>query len=88
MGKMADVFNHSGFSRFLNSAGGRVFRVLAGAAFLIVGFLYRDETLGVLSMVWGLFPLSAGLLDICYISVALGGPLSGKKIREDYASNK
>ena len=88
MGKMAESFNHSGFSRFLNSSGGRVFRTLAGAAFLIVGFLYRHETLGVLSMVWGLFPLSAGVLDICYISVALGGPLSGKKIRDHYESIK
>lgn len=88
MGKMAEVFNHSGFSRFLNSAGGRVFRALAGAAFLIVGFLYRNETLGVLSMVWGLFPLSAGVFDICYISVALGGPLSGKKIREECESHR
>jgi hypothetical protein len=76
-----DRFNRSGFSRFINSGPGRVFRLTAGAAFLIVGFLFRHHTLGVLSMVWSVFPLSAGGLDWCYFSAALGGPLSGEKIR-------
>ena len=34
-----------------------------------------------ISMVWSLLPLSAGAFDICYVSAALGGPLSGTKIR-------
>ena len=86
MEKFAKVFNRSSFSRFLNSPAGRTFRIVAGAAFLVVGYIYRDNTLGVLSMVWGLFPLSAGAFDICYISVVLGGPLSGKKIRNEYST--
>jgi hypothetical protein len=49
--------------------------------FLIIGYVYRYHVLGVISMLWGLLPLSAGALDICYVSAALGGPLSGKKIR-------
>jgi len=34
--------------------------------------------------VWSIFPLSAGVLDICYISASLGGPISGAKIRSKY----
>jgi hypothetical protein len=78
-----ESFNQSGFSRFLNSAAGRVFRLTAGAAFLVVGYAYRDHTLGVLSMVWSVFPLTAGAFDVCYISVVLGGPFSGRRIRNE-----
>jgi hypothetical protein len=78
---MYESFNQSGFSRFLNTIAGRMLRLVVGIGFLVIGYIYRDHTLGVISMVWGVLPLSAGVLDICYISAALGGPLSGKKIR-------
>jgi len=76
-----ESFNQSGFSKFLNSPSGRILRLVAGIGFLVVGYMYQDHALGVISMVWGVLPLSAGAFDICYISAALGGPLSGKKIR-------
>jgi len=79
-----ELFNRSLLSRFLNSSEGRVFRLAAGAGFLMVGFVYRHHALGVLSMAWSVLPLSAGALDICYISAVLGGPLSGAKIRNRY----
>jgi hypothetical protein len=81
---MEGRFNRSGFSRFLNSAGGRIFRILAGAVFLVVGFMNRDVALGVVSMAWSVFPLTAGGFDVCYVSALLGGPFSGAKIREKY----
>ena len=84
MGKSEEAFNRSGFSRFLNSPAGRIFRVVAGLGFLVVGYVYRGHALGVVSMVWSVFPLSAGVLDICYISASLGGPISGAKIRSKY----
>ena len=76
-----ESFNQSGFSKFLNSLAGRILRLVIGIGFLVVGYMYRDHVLGVISMVWGVLPLSAGAFDICYVSAALGGPLSGKKIR-------
>ena len=79
----AEAFNRSGFSRFLNSPAGRVFRLIAGTGFLVVGYLFRDHPLGVISMLWSVLPLSAGAFDICYVSAVLGGPLSGAKIREE-----
>jgi hypothetical protein len=76
-----EAFNDSAFSRFINSRNGRIFRLVAGAAFLVVGYLYRQHALGVAAMVWSALPLSAGALDLCFISAVLGGPISGAKIR-------
>ena len=81
---IAESFNRSGFSHFINSPTGRAFRLFAGATFVVVGYVFRHGTLGLLSMAWGVLPLSAGALDLCYISAALGGPLSGARIREKY----
>lgn len=77
-----ESFNRSGFSRFINSMPGRIFRVVAGAAFLGLGLAFRHHPLGVLSMCWSVLPLTAGSFDVCYISAALGGPLSGTIIRD------
>lgn len=76
-----EVFNRSAFSQLVNSGGGRVFRVAAGIGFLAVGWAYRSQPLGALALAWSVLPLSAGALDVCWISAALGGPLSGDKIR-------
>ena len=80
--RIADAFNQSWFSRFINSSAGRVFRLAVGTGFLVVGYLFRDYTLGVISMAFSVLPLSAGAFDVCYVSAILGGPLSGAKIRE------
>ena len=87
MSGFATAFNQSGFSRFLNRPAGRIFRLVAGMGFLILGLIFRDNPLGVLSLVWSVFPLSAGAFDICYISAVLGGPLSGKTIRGKYQAD-
>lgn len=78
---MQESFNRSGFSRFLNSSAGRVFRAVAGLAFLSVGYVFRDHALGLVSMAWGALALIAGGLDVCFMSALLGGPLFGAKIR-------
>jgi hypothetical protein len=80
--RASDAFNDSGFSRFINSGAGRVFRVVAGLGFLALGVRFRDRGVGKAALAWSVFPLSAGGLDLCFISAALGGPLSGATIRE------
>lgn len=82
----ADSFNRTKFSKFLNRPQGRIFRLAAGTAFLAAGIIFRQHPLGLASLAWSVFPLSAGGLDICYISAALSGPLSGEEIREQYPS--
>jgi hypothetical protein len=76
-----EAFNRSAFSQLVNSVGGRVFRVAAGMMFLGAGLKHRHRARGIAALAWSFFPLSAGLLDICWISVALGGPASGATIR-------
>ena len=78
---MHEAFNRSGFSQFINSPAGRIFRLAAGVGFLVVGYVYREHSPGLVSMAWSVVPLSAGAFDVCYISAVLGGPLSGAKIR-------
>ncbi len=82
--KWSESFNRSGVSIFLNSPAGRVFRLVAGMAWFALGFVYRGYPLGIFSMVWGLLAFVAGAFDICFISVALGGPISGPKIRSEF----
>ena len=84
MSTLHQSFNQSALSHFLNRGAGRIFRIIAGMVFLILGYVYHNHFLGILAMVWGVFPLSAGAFDICYISVLLGGPISGAKIRANY----
>ena len=81
MKTLEESFNYSVLSRFINSMSGRIFRFIAGTGFLVVGYVFRDNPLGILSMAWSFFPLSAAILDICYISAVLGGPISGSAIR-------
>lgn len=76
-----ESFNQSDFSKFINKPAGRILRLVAGIGFLVFGYRQRHHASGVMSMVWGFLPLTAAALDICYISAALGGPLSGKQIR-------
>jgi hypothetical protein len=76
-----EAFNRSAFSQFINSRAGRVFRLVAGTGFLAGGYVFRGRPLGLASMAWSVLPLSAGAFDLCYISAALGGPISGEKIR-------
>ncbi len=81
MTALSDSFNRSSFGRFLNSPEGRVFRATAGAGFLAVGLRTRQTAAGKASIVWGVLPLTAGLFDVCFYSVALGGPFRGSECR-------
>ncbi|MGB7212360.1 MAG: YgaP-like transmembrane domain [Gemmatimonadales bacterium] len=78
---VSNAFNRTGFSRFINGRTGRSFRLVAGTGFLVVGYIYRSHPLGIASMVWSFFPLSSSVMDWCWISAALGGPLKGCDVR-------
>ena len=84
MGNLGEGFNRSGFSRFINSGAGRVFRLVAGTGFLVVGIAYRHHAAGIAAIAWSVLPISSAALDICYFSALLGGPLSSAKIRSLY----
>lgn len=79
--KTHESFNKSDFGKFINSPKGRVFRLASGLGFLALGCATRHSAAGKLSMIWALLPLSAAILDLCYVSAMLGGPISGEEIR-------
>ncbi len=79
---LSERFNRSGFSCWINGPSGRVFRLCAGVAFLVVGMRFRDHPLGVAALVWSFFSLSAGVFNVCWISLALGGPFCSARIRQ------
>lgn len=78
---LAERFNAGGFSRWVNGPGGRAFRLVAGAAWLTLGLMFLDQGWGIAAVAWSVLPLSAGILDLCWISAALGGPLRSRTIR-------
>jgi hypothetical protein len=79
--RLATRFNRSRFGTWLNSPAGRLFRVAAGGVFLAAGRRYRHGRGGKTSLAWSVFPLTAGALDVCYISASLGGPFRGSGCR-------
>jgi hypothetical protein len=81
---VARRFNRSAFGRFLNSRAGRVFRVVGGSCFIALGVWLGFFSLpGLAAIAWGLLALSAGGLDVCWFSLALGGPFRGAACRAD-----
>ena len=76
----ARAFEETGFAQFMASRTGRLLRVGVGAA-MIGGGLAMGDTGGAVLAVAGVLPLSAGALDLCYLSPLFGGPLRGEAIR-------
>jgi len=79
---IAEKFGRSGFAKFINSPAGRIARVVVGIVLIIWGFTGLDTGMGIVLIIIGLVPLVAGGFDMCLISALLGGPISGKKVRE------
>lgn len=70
-----------GFARFMSSAVGRILRVLAGIALVLLGLVIVDGAWGIVLAVVGLVPLVAGLLNFCVFAPLFGGPFLGKEVR-------
>jgi hypothetical protein len=74
------AFAESGFAQFVASPSGRVVRVLAGLALMYLGVSVGGSR-GLVLVLVGVIPVLAGVLDLCFISRLLGGPLRGAEIR-------
>ena len=80
--KIAESFYRSGFARFVNSSAGRITRLVVGIVLIAWGLTQLGTAMGIVLIIIGLIPLIAGAFDLCLISALLGGPISGKRIRE------
>ena len=77
---LAESFGRSSFARFINSASGRVVRIVAGVGLIVWGYSQLSSAMGVVLIVVGCVPLAAGVFNLCLISALLGGPISGKQL--------
>lgn len=79
--ELAARFNRSTFGRWIETPAGRGFRVVAGVLWAGIGLALWASPAGKAALAFSVLPLSAGLLDVCWISAALGGPLRGSACR-------
>lgn len=69
------------FVNFMASSTGRIIRIVAGIALIMLGLFGLGDTTGLVVAAVGVVPLLAGLLDFCIFAPLFGRPLSGPKIR-------
>ena len=67
---------------FLASPVGRIVRIVAGLALILVGLLVLEGLVGWIVAIVGLVPLLAGLLDRCVFAPLFGLPFDGPRLRE------
>jgi hypothetical protein len=70
-----------GFAKFMASPAGRIIRIVAGIALILVGLLVVTGTWGYVLAVVGLVPLVAGIADFCVFAPLFGGPFQGREAR-------
>lgn len=75
---IAESFCRSPFARFVNSSAGRIARVAAGCALIVLGYMSRANGTGIILMTVGAAPVITGTLNLCVIGALLGAPLSGR----------
>jgi len=67
--------------KFMDSAAGRIARIVAGVVLIAAGLFAIQGTAGIIVAVVGVLPLLAGVFDFCAFAPVCGAPLSGSKVR-------
>ena len=70
-----------GFARFMSSLAGRLLRIVAGIALIVIGLAVVHGTGGIILAVIGLVPLVAGIFNFCVFAPLFGGPFWSKDIK-------
>jgi hypothetical protein len=68
---------------FLASSVGRVIRIVAGIAIILIGYLWVDAPWNYVLETVGLVPLAAGIFDVCVLAPLMGKPFQGRQIRRE-----
>ena len=74
------------FFGFIASPAGRVIRIIAGVALILIGLLAVGGIWGWILAIVGLVPLLAGLFDRCVFAPLFGLPFVGPRLRETLQS--
>lgn len=67
--------------QFLASPAGRILRIVAGIAIILIGYLWVPAPWKYVLEGVGLIPILTGLLDLVLVGPLMGKPISGKEIR-------
>ena len=70
-----------GFFRFIAGPVGRLVRVIAGLALIVIGLWLIQGVVGWILALVGLVPLLAGLFDRCVFAPLFGLPFDGFQLR-------
>jgi hypothetical protein len=70
-----------GFARFMSSLAGRLLRIVAGIALIVVGLVMVHGTGGIILAIVGLVVLAAGSFNFCIFAPLFGGPFWPKDIK-------
>jgi len=68
------------FVCFMRSATGRLVRIAAGIALILVGLLAVGGAGGIVIAIVGLVPLSAGIFNFCLFGPLFGVDLRGREL--------
>lgn len=71
-----------GFFSFMASPTGRIVRIVAGLALILLGLLLVKGVGGWIMVIVGLVPLLAGLFDRCVFAPLAGLPFVGPSLRK------
>jgi hypothetical protein len=70
-----------GFARFMSSLTGRLLRIVAGIALILIGLVSVHGTVGIILAIVGLVVLAAGSFNFCIFAPLFGGPFWPKDIK-------
>ena len=70
-----------GFARFMSSIYGRLLRIVAGIALIVVGLAAVHGTWGIILAIVGLVVFAAGAFNFCIFAPLFGGPFLPKDIK-------
>ena len=71
-----------GFFNFMSSNAGRLLRIVAGIALILIGLLAIGGTGGVILAIVGLVPLAAGIFNFCLFGPLFGLDLWGRSAED------
>jgi hypothetical protein len=77
----AGGFPASSFGQFMAGPGGRLLRVVAGLALIVLGIFAIGGAAGWIVAAVGLVPIAAGVFDSCLLTGLFGGRWSGASVR-------
>lgn len=69
------------FFRFIAGPAGRLIRIIAGVALIVIGLWLVQDVVGWILAIIGLVPLLAGLFDRCVFAPLFGLPFDGPRLR-------